>query len=61
MKYRDFLLTLSDEDLADAIAEDVIFNTACVENFDFEKDSCPHNYSMCKECILKLLQSDVEM
>lgn len=60
MKYKDFLLTLSDEDLAETIATDAIFNAACVDNFDFEGDKCPHNFEKCKECILALLQSEVE-
>ena len=60
MKYKEFLLNLSEEDLAETIATDAIFNAACVDNFNFEEDKCPHNFQNCKDCILKLLQSEVE-
>ena len=58
MKYREFLNSLSDEDFAEIIAQDGIFTVACVDNFNFEEDKCPSGYTNCKECILKLLQSE---
>ena len=58
MTYREFLNTLSDEDFAEIISQDGIFNAACVDNFNFDKDECPHKYSKCKECVLALLKSE---
>ena len=59
MKYREFLNSLSDDDLSEIISQDGIFNAACVDNFNFDESKCPHNYTKCKECILALLQSEV--
>lgn len=58
MTYREFLNSLSDEDFAEVVAQDGIFNAACVDNFSFNEDKCPHGYSKCKECVLELLKSE---
>jgi hypothetical protein len=58
MTYREFLNTLSDEDFAEIIAQDGIFNAACVDNFDFNEERCPNGYTKCKECVLELLKSE---
>lgn len=60
MKYREFLNSLSDADFSEIIATDGIMNVACVENLEHKDNLCPHEYKKCAECILKLLQSDIE-
>lgn len=60
MTYREFLNSLCDEDFAEIIAQDGIFNAACVDNFSFEDKKCPHGYSKCKDCVLKLLTSEMK-
>ena len=59
MTYREFLNSLSDEDFAEIVSQDGIFNAACVDNFNFEEQKCPHGYSRCMDCVLKLLTSEV--
>lgn len=59
MTYREFLNSLSNEDFAEVMAEDGLFNAACVENFNFDDKKCPHEYKKCKECILQLLNSEM--
>ena len=59
MTYREFLNSLSDEDYAEVVSQDGIFNNACVDNFSFGDHKCPHEYKKCKECILKLLKSEI--
>ena len=60
MTYREFLNSLSDEDFAVAIANDDLFNMACVENYSFEAVKCPYGNVDCHKCLLALLQSDVD-
>ena len=61
MTYREFLNSLSDEDFSEIIAQDGIFNAACVDNFSFDEDRCPHGYNRCKDCVLELLKSEVKL
>ncbi len=60
MKYRDFLNSCSDEELAEILANDDIFNMACVEHYDFTNNKCPYKDNDCEKCILALLDSDIE-
>ena len=59
MRYIDLLKSCTDEEFAEIIANDDIFNMACVENYDFENDVCKHGRVSCYKCILALLQSEV--
>lgn len=60
MRYIDLLKSSSDEEFAQIIANDDIFNMACVENYNFENKVCDYNRVNCYKCILSLLQSEVE-
>lgn len=60
MKYREFLNTLSDDDFAEVISTDGIYNQACVDNYSHGEQKCPYGYDKCKECVLRLLQSEIE-
>ena len=60
MKYREFLNSLTDEEFAQVLANDDIFNMACVENYDFEVCGCRQGRIDCYKCILAILQSEVE-
>lgn len=59
MKYRELLNSLSNEEFAQVVAEDGIFNTACVENLN-EQNECGYSRVDCYKCILALLNSEVE-
>ena len=59
MKYREFLNNLSDEDLAEVIAKDGVYNTACADNYNHKDHKCPYGHDKCKECVMKLLESEV--
>lgn len=50
---------MSNEDFAHIIAEDGIFNIACVENSK-KTGECCFNRVDCYKCILCLLNSDVD-
>ena len=60
MKYREFLNSLSNEEFAQVVAEDGIFNIACVSNLDGPENICKYEKVDCFKCILALLESEVE-
>ena len=60
MKYREFLNTLSNEEFAQVVADDGIFNIACVANLEGSDNICKYEKMDCHKCILALLESDVE-
>lgn len=60
MKYREFLNSLSNVDFAKIVAEDGIFNIACVENSVGEHCECRYNNKDCFKCVLSLLNSDAD-
>ena len=59
MTYREFLNNLNDEDFAEVIAKDGIYNNACVDNYSHGEQKCPYGHDKCKECVMKLLKSEV--
>lgn len=61
MKYRDFVNSMSNEDFADMILDDSILNMACVENLQGTENECPHNHDKCKQCVMDLLDSEMEV
>ena len=60
MTHRDFLNNLSNVDLADIIAEDGIFNMACVESSKHVNCPYPVGSHKCKQCIKEFLDSEFE-
>lgn len=60
MKYREFLNTLSNEEFAQVVADDGIFNIACVANLEGPENVCKHEKVDCYKCILALLDSEVD-
>ena len=62
MTYREFLNKLPDEDFADAIANNTIFNIACVHSNKFNTECLNSNLfsEHCIDCIVKLLKSEFE-
>ena len=60
MTYREFLNRVSDDDFADIILENAIFNIACVDSAKFNicKKKVPSK--KCKPCLLRMLKSEVE-
>ena len=60
MKYIDLLKSSTDEEFAEIIANDDIFNMACVENYNFDNNSCKYGKVDCYKCILSLLRSEIE-
>jgi hypothetical protein len=60
MKYREFLNSLSDEEFAQVIADDGIFNIACIANLEGPENICKYEKVDCFKCILALLNSEVE-
>ena len=60
MRYREFLNSLSDVDFAEIVAEDGIFNIACVENSVGEHCECKYSNKDCFKCVLAVLNSDAD-
>ena len=60
MRYRELLNSLSDEEFAQVVAEDGIFNVACVSNLEGAENICKYKKIDCFKCILALLQSEVD-
>ena len=60
MTYRELINTYTNEELAQILANDDLFNMACVENFNFDVSSCKYQNKDCYKCILALLDSEVE-
>ena len=60
MTYRDFLNSLSNEEFAIIVAEDGIFNIACVANLNVPENICKYEKVDCYKCILALLESEVD-
>ena len=60
MTYREFLNSLSNEEFAQVVADDSIFNIACVANLEGPEHVCKHEKVDCFKCILALLESKVE-
>lgn len=60
MKYREFLNSLSNEEFAQVVVDDGIFNIACVANLEGPDNICKYERADCYKCILALLNSEVE-
>ena len=60
MTYREFLNTLSNEEFAQVVADDGIFNIACVANLEGPENTCKYEKMDCYKCILALLDSEVD-
>ena len=58
MLYREFLGSLSDEDLAQLVVDDTVLRMACVENLVGSENLCKFDYKDCHKCVLALLVSD---
>ena len=55
MTNREFIDSLTDEELADCIVNDDFLNIACLEN-----RACIHDLKDCVRCVLNWPQKDVE-
>ena len=60
MKYRELINSLSDEELAQTILDDVLIHMCCSCSVVDNKPVCPYEVSDCMKCLVKLLRSDVE-
>ena len=61
MKYRDFLNKLSNEELAEVLLSDVLRHMCCdISVTNENRPNCPYNFEHCEECMVKMLESDIE-
>ena len=58
--YRDFLNTMSNEELSEAIVNDHLLHMACNGSVENNKMYCPYSEPNCAKCIEQLLDSDMD-
>ena len=61
MTYREFMNKLSDEEFAQAIIDDTLLHMSCKGSTTDGKFKCPYKIQDCLKCIVKLLQSKMEV
>ena len=60
MTNREFINKLSNEEFAQTIIDDVILHMACVDQGSGVNIKCANPNKDCMQCIVRLLESDVE-
>ena len=60
MTYRELVNTLSDEEFAQTILDDVLLHMCCSCSIKDNKPVCPYEIPDCLKCLVKLLKSEIE-
>lgn len=60
MTNREFINSLSDEEFAQCLIDDVIIHMACECSITTEGPACPMYPQDCLVCLVKFLKSEVE-